>query len=118
MTSLWCLKPSSIQLGVLCPVDSAAPKFAGLYGKAIPELFKEDAADYKKNFSPQDKEFKDEWLVRTCELIDMYNPDWVWFDFGISPKRGLTPSENKFKEHFGLWPVTATTTSPPESVHQ
>ncbi len=64
--------------------DNADPKYAGLYGRPLPFLFKEDAANYKENWPPQDDEFKDEWLVRTAELVDKFNPDLIWFDFGIA----------------------------------
>ena len=66
--------------------DNADPQFADLYGWPRPYLFKDDAADYKKNFPPQDKQFKDDWLARCCELVDKYHPDLFWFDFGITPK--------------------------------
>jgi alpha-L-fucosidase len=57
----------------------------------MPFLFKDDAADYKKNFPPQDQQFKDDWLARSCELVDKYQPDVFWFDFGITP--GLQESD-------------------------
>ncbi|MEM7315775.1 MAG: alpha-L-fucosidase [Planctomycetota bacterium] len=79
--------------------DNADPKFAGLYGRPIPQLFKADAADYKKNWPPQDQEFKDEWLARTCELVDKYNPDLIWFDFGIANDKEGDPKDNHFAEH-------------------
>ncbi|WP_253154543.1 alpha-L-fucosidase [Stieleria tagensis] len=65
--------------------DNADPRYEGLYGRAIPELFKADAADYQKHWPPFDQQFKDEWLTRTAELVDRFNPDLVWFDFGIAP---------------------------------
>ena len=79
--------------------DNADPKFAGLYGKPLPELFEEDAANYQKNFVPHTKEFKDEWLARTCELTDKYNADLIWFDFGIANNRKLTAEENLYAQH-------------------
>ena len=79
--------------------DNADPKFAGLYGRPIPELFKEDASNYKKNWPPQDKQFKDEWLARTCELVDKYDPDVFWFDFGIANDDERPAEENPFAEH-------------------
>ena len=63
--------------------DNADPKYAGLYGRPMPFLFEEDAANYKEHWPPQDKEFKDDWLARTGELVDKFNPDLIWFDFGI-----------------------------------
>ena len=79
--------------------DNADPKYAGLYGRPMPFLFKEDAADYKKRFEPQDQQFKEDWLARTCELVDKYDPDLVWFDFGITNSRETTYVENHFSPY-------------------
>ncbi len=46
-------------------------RFAGLYGPARP-----------KSTMP-DKEYLDNWLARTCELVDKYQPQLVWFDWWI-----------------------------------
>ena len=48
---------------------------------------------------PHDEEFKDEWLARTCELVDRYRPDLVWFDFGIGNKQVKKAKENPFAPH-------------------
>lgn len=80
--------------------DNADPQFFDLYGRAHPQLFRADAADYKKKFVAQDEQFKDDWLARSCELIDKYHPDVFWFDFGITP--GLeqdTYDQNPFADH-------------------
>ncbi len=46
-------------------------RYAGLYGPAQPE-----------NVQP-DKEYLDDWLLRTTELVDKYHPQLVWFDWWI-----------------------------------
>jgi alpha-L-fucosidase len=79
--------------------DNADPQYADLYGRPMPFLFREDAWDYKKRFPPQDEQFKDDWLARCCELVDKYQPDVFWFDFGITPKRETTPEANPFAGH-------------------
>ncbi|MEM9940063.1 MAG: alpha-L-fucosidase [Planctomycetota bacterium] len=80
--------------------DNADPQLADLYGRPMPFLFKDDAADYRNNFPPQDEQFKNDWLARSCELVDKYQPDVFWFDFGITP--GLR--EQKYNENpFGPW---------------
>ena len=57
------------------------PANFGLYGRDIDYLYTEGFADYKKNhWPPHDQAFKDDWLARTCELVDKYQPDLVWFD--------------------------------------
>ncbi len=80
--------------------DNSDPQFADLYGRPMPFLFEENAANYQENFVPQDKQFKDDWLARSCELVDKYQPDVFWFDFGITPGlREATYDSNPFGEH-------------------
>lgn len=78
--------------------DNADPKFARLYGRPLPFLFKDDADDYQSRFEPQDEQFMDDWLARTCEIVDRYNPDLVWFDFGITPNR-IKYQDNHFSPY-------------------
>lgn len=77
--------------------DNADPQYADLYGRPMPFLFKENAWDYKNHFTPQDQQFKDDWLARCCELVDKYQPDVFWFDFGITP--GLQSSDHENNEY-------------------
>ena len=79
--------------------DNSDPKYADLYGRPMPFLFDKDAANYQKNFPPQDDQFKDDWLARSCELVDKYKPDVFWFDFGICPDRKATHEANHFAGH-------------------
>lgn len=79
--------------------DNSDPKLARLYGRPMPFLFKEDAADYKKRFEPQDKQFKDDWLARSCELVDKYQPDLIWFDFGITASQETSYSDNHYSPY-------------------
>ena len=79
--------------------DSADPQFAGLYGRPMPFLFKDNAHDYKQRFEPQDEQFKDDWLARTCELVDRFDPDLVWFDFGITASQDTTYDENHYSPY-------------------
>ncbi len=80
--------------------DNADPQYADLYGRPMPFLFKADAWDYKSHFVPQDEQFKDDWLARCCELVDKYQPDVFWFDFGITPGLQTTNYEdNPFAGH-------------------
>jgi len=57
--------------GMAFDSDVQDPKYAGLYGPAKP-----------KGTQP-DEEFLNDWLVRTCELVDKYRPQIVWFDWWI-----------------------------------
>ncbi len=79
--------------------DNVDPRFEGLYGRAMPHMFEKKSIKYKDNFTPQDQAFKDDWLARTCELVDKYDPELVWFDFGISPDRHAPHDKNHFAEH-------------------
>jgi alpha-L-fucosidase len=51
--------------------DVTDPRSAGLYGPPQPENTQPDAP------------FLDDWLARTCELVDRYQPQLVWFDWWI-----------------------------------
>ncbi|WP_146524592.1 alpha-L-fucosidase [Novipirellula artificiosorum] len=79
--------------------DNADLKYAGLYGRPLPFLFREEAVNYKGSNPTQDDTFKDDWLARTCELVDKYNPDLIWFDFGIAMKQDLPYDQNPFAPH-------------------
>lgn len=52
-------------------LDCGNPKYSGLYGPI-----------HKKGDLP-DKEFLDQWKGKIIEVIDKYDPDFVWFDFGL-----------------------------------
>ena len=52
--------------------DVQDPRYAGLYGPAQPQTT-----------LPPNEEFLDDWLVRTCELVDKYQPQLIWFDWWI-----------------------------------
>jgi alpha-L-fucosidase len=84
--------------------DTVDPQNFGLYGRDIDYLYDKGFADYKKNpWPPHDKQFKDDWLARTCELVDKYQPDLVWFDFGIAPSWVTSYNENPFAEHLQVF---------------
>lgn len=84
--------------------DTVDPTNFGLYGRDIPYLYDKGFVDYKKNnWPPHDKQFKDDWLARTCELIDKYDPDLVWFDFGIAPSWVDSYDINPFADHLKLF---------------
>jgi len=58
--------------GMKFPSDVQDPRYAGLYGPAQPE-----------KAEPPNEEFLNDWLARTCELVDKYQPQLVWFDWWI-----------------------------------
>lgn len=57
--------------GMAFPSDVRDPAWAPLYGPARPEEV------------PPSDEFLEDWLLRTCELVDKYHPQLVWFDWWI-----------------------------------
>ena len=69
--------------------DVRDPRYAGLYGPAQPmALFgddgsKEPDSDHLERWQPPDKEFLDDWLARSSELVDKYHPDFLYFDWWI-----------------------------------
>ena len=63
--------------GMLFDSDVKKPAFAGLYGPARSR----ELAESRKE--PPDKAFLDDWLVRTAEIVDKYQPELVWFDWWI-----------------------------------
>ena len=57
--------------GMQFDADVQDARYAGLYGPA-------QGRDTQPN-----QEFLDDWLARTCELVDKYRPQLVWFDWWI-----------------------------------
>jgi alpha-L-fucosidase len=53
------------------PSDVQDARYADFYGPAAPD-----------NTQP-DEAYLNDWLVRTCELVDKYKPQLVWFDWWI-----------------------------------
>ncbi|HZO91256.1 MAG TPA: alpha-L-fucosidase [Chthonomonadaceae bacterium] len=69
------------------PSDVQDPHYAGLYGPAEPE-----------NTQPN-QAFLDDWLARTCELVDKYQPQLVWFDWWIE-QPAFKPYLQKFAAYY------------------
>ncbi len=64
--------------GLTFDSDVKDPRYAGLYGPARSREKAEDGSE------PPDREFLDDWLARTVELVDKYQPQLVWFDWWIA----------------------------------
>ena len=70
-------------------VDTSDPEFAGLYGPLHNLEWatqKPETADRIDEWRLQDKPsqaFLEQWLGKTKEAIDKYQPDMLWFDFGL-----------------------------------
>jgi alpha-L-fucosidase len=57
--------------------DVRDPRFADLYGPAVNKRTAEAQAE------PPSKEFLDDWLLRSCEIVDKYRPEVLYFDWWI-----------------------------------
>jgi alpha-L-fucosidase len=70
--------------------DTADPQNSGLYGTPHnldwvngKPLTGGDLHDEWDHQDKPNKDFLDMWLGKTCEVIDRYQPDMLWFDFGL-----------------------------------
>jgi len=70
--------------------DVNDPRYAGLYGPAAPRTLPADAPtsepdpSHLENWFPPSKEFKDDWLARTTEIVDKYKPEMIYLDWWTS----------------------------------
>jgi alpha-L-fucosidase len=64
--------------GMTFDSDVKDTRYAGLYGPARDRKKAEDKIQLP------DEAFLDDWLVRTCELVDKYQPQLIWFDWWIA----------------------------------
>ena len=62
--------------------DTADPQYAGLYGEAHDMEGNIGKDDFFAQAKPS-KKFLELWKNKTCEVIDKYQPDMLWFDFGL-----------------------------------
>ncbi len=68
------------------PSDVQDPRYEGLYGPAQPKE------------TPPDEAFLADWLARTCELVDKYQPQLIWFDWWIEE-----PPFEPYLRHFAAY---------------
>lgn len=60
--------------------DVNDPQYADFYGPATPV----DGNAHDLDVTPYpDQAYLDDWLLRTCELVDNYQPQLIWFDWWI-----------------------------------
>ncbi|PWJ55005.1 alpha-L-fucosidase [Dyadobacter jejuensis] len=67
--------------------DTADPQYADLYG--LP---------YEKEGEPT-PEFLKLWWNRTTDIIDQYQPDLIWFDYGLD-RAGFVPMHKKILAYY------------------
>ena len=68
------------------PSDVQDPAYEGFYGPAVtasPPSF--DVPEWgSHDWQPRpDAKFLEDWLARTCEIVDKYKPQLMWFDWWI-----------------------------------
>ena len=54
-----------------------------LYGPAHPLANHHESREHRKSLPMPDAAFLGDWLARSCELVDLYRPELVWFDWWI-----------------------------------
>jgi len=71
--------------GMTFDSDVQDPQCYDLYGPAKPgPSLHEREAWRSKDWQPRpEPKFLEDWLARTCELVDKYQPQLVWFDWWI-----------------------------------
>jgi len=74
-------------------VGEALPGRGGLYGPA------RDQKAAESQSAPPDEAFLEDWLVRTCDLVDQYRPQLVWFDWWIA-QPAFQPYLRKFAAYY------------------
>lgn len=69
--------------------DTSDPANAGLYGEPHDLDWADNPPDHRHrdgywhDMTPPSKAFLDAWKGKTVEVIDNFQPDLIWFDFGI-----------------------------------
>jgi alpha-L-fucosidase len=85
--------------------DISDPKYAGLYGPAAPRTLPADDPNaepnpsHLENWFPPSKDFRDDWLARSAELVDKYQPELVYLDWWTSAP-ALEPELRKFSAYY------------------
>jgi alpha-L-fucosidase len=69
------------------------------YGYACQDFAKEMGFTHDISSTPPSQEHLDEWLARTCEIVDQYQPKIIWFDWWIHNK-AFKPYLKKFAAYY------------------
>jgi alpha-L-fucosidase len=73
--------------------DVRDPRNAGLYGPARDQKAAENQS------APPSREFLEDWLVRSCQIVDKYQPQLIWFDWWIA-QPSVHPYLRKFAAYY------------------
>ncbi|MFT4089206.1 MAG: alpha-L-fucosidase [Asticcacaulis sp.] len=93
--------------GFMYPVEGLKtdlfdPNYADFYGPPQPQKtgMPSGLGEIIENAeAPQSAAFQEEWLLRTQEQIDKFQPDVLWFDNGINP-RSLDPVKLRLAAYY------------------
>ena len=71
--------------GMTFDSDVRDPQYADFYGPAAPGPIEHISEAWRsRDWTPRpNAKFLEDWLARTCELVDRYQPQLVWFDWWI-----------------------------------
>lgn len=75
--------------------DVNNPSFQDFYGPAC----KGGVDTHNVLLNPPTEEYLEDWLVRTCEIVDKYRPKIVWFDWWIH-QLAFKPYLKKFAAYY------------------
>lgn len=75
--------------------DVQDPNFDDLYGPAMPG----PAEHQSLTEAPPSQSHLEDWLLRTCEIVDNYRPQIVWFDWWIQ-QAAFAPYLQKFAAYY------------------
>jgi alpha-L-fucosidase len=70
--------------------DTKDPEYAGI-NKIYPPIHEPEL--------PESEEFLENWYARVKEVIDAYQPDYLWYDFGWK-EQGFVPYQKKFLAYY------------------
>ena len=66
------------------PSDVNDPRYAGFYGPAEHrDLQSTDDASLSKEFTYVSAEYRADWLARSVEIVELYHPDLIYFDWWV-----------------------------------
>ncbi len=94
-------------MGALNDIESDIPKpleYGDIYWPAKPQQFDMEDGSTTKSYTEVylkniDEDFMEDWLVRTCELVDKYQPKIIYFDWWIQIKP-MKPYLKKFMAYY------------------
>jgi len=79
--------------------DVRRGRHSDFYGPAQPLPDDHEIRQHRKTLPMPDAAFLGDWLARTCELVDKYRPEIVWFDWWIQ-HLAFDPYLRKFAAYY------------------